>query len=137
MRNILTADTDPCIGNLHDQLIHHLLQYAGLNVRMAGNVGYSFARYVAEDLKAESQPKDLLYVLEVSSFQLDDIQRFRPHIALLLNITPDHLDRYEYQIDHYIQSKFRIALNQKRGDLFITNADDPNIQRYLLEHPGI
>lgn len=116
-------------------LVYHLLRHAGLQVRMAGNVGYSFARYVAEDLKTKTTHPNLIYVLEVSSFQLDDIQQFRPHIALLLNITPDHLDRYEYQLGHYIQSKFRIALNQKRGDLFITNGDDPNIQRYLRENP--
>lgn len=116
-------------------LCHHLLQYAGLPVRMGGNVGYSFARYVADDLKSGMQPENLIYVLEVSSFQLDDISQFRPHIAILLNITPDHLDRYEYQMEKYVRSKFRIAMNQKRGDCFITNADDPNIQDYLREHP--
>ena len=119
-------------------LVHHLLSHAGLNVRMGGNVGYSFARYVAEDLANTTLPtqaSNLVYVLEVSSFQLDDTDRFRPHIGMLLNITPDHLDRYDYEMANYVSSKFRIARNQKRGDLFITNADDPNIQHYLKAHP--
>lgn len=117
-------------------LTYHLLKHAGLNVRMGGNVGNSFATMVNEDLeKGENGKSDRVFVLEVSSFQLDDIQRFRPNIAMLLNITPDHLDRYEYKLENYVRSKFRIAMNQKRGDLFITNYNDENIGNYLKEHP--
>ena len=102
-------------------LTHHLLKKAGLNVGLAGNVGHSFARLVAE--------KDYdYYVLELSSFQLDGIVEFRPHIAMLLNITPDHLDRYEYMLDRYIDSKFRITMNQQPQDYFIFCEDDENIR---------
>ena len=73
---------------------------------MVGNIGYSFARQVAEDPKP-------LYVAEISSFQLDDIKTFRPDIAILTNITEDHLDRYDYKFENYISSKFRIAMNQQ------------------------
>jgi UDP-N-acetylmuramoylalanine--D-glutamate ligase len=117
-------------------LIYHILKWAGKNVREAGNVGLSFAEMVAGDLQSGAvRDQSRIFVLETSSFQLDDIQSFRPDIALLLNITPDHLDRYGYQIDYYIQSKFRITMNQRQGDLFITNADDPNVQGYLKQHP--
>ena len=116
-------------------LTHHVLKHAGLNVRMGGNVGNSFATMVYEDLEQDKMGADRIFVLEVSSFQLDDIQQFRPNIAMLLNITPDHLDRYEYKLENYVRSKFRITMNQKRGDLFITNANDENIAGLLKNHP--
>ena len=105
-------------------LIYHLLKEANLDVAMVGNVGFSFARAVANADKS-------IYVLELSSFQLDGIQKFRPHIALLLNITPDHLDRYEYKMENYIRSKFRIRMNQQADDVFIYNKEDANIQAFL------
>ncbi len=104
--------------------IHHILKNAGLNVSMAGNVGDSFAKQVAGD------PVDY-FVLELSSFQLDGIVNFRPDIALLMNITPDHLDRYNYNLEDYIESKFRITMNQKEGDFFIYDADDELISKWL------
>lgn len=118
------------------ELTYHLLKTAGLNVRKGGNVGNSFARMVLEDVQAKAtKDASRIFVLEVSSFQLDDIQAFRPKISMLLNITPDHLDRYEYQLENYVRSKFRVAMNQGRGDLCILNANDPNIQHYLAENP--
>ncbi|MGB0522817.1 MAG: UDP-N-acetylmuramoyl-L-alanine--D-glutamate ligase [Flammeovirgaceae bacterium] len=105
-------------------LAFHLLQVAGFNVGLAGNIGESFARKV---LTHDHE----YYVLEVSSFQLDDIHRFRPNIAIILNITADHLDRYEYQLEKYIAAKFRLIENMKIGDVFIYNADDENIARQL------
>ena len=105
-------------------LTYHLLKAAGLDIGMVGNVGFSFARAVAEADKT-------LYVLELSSFQLDGIQDFRPDIALLLNITPDHLDRYEYRLENYIKSKFRILMNQQPDDVFVYNKEDANIQAFL------
>lgn len=105
-------------------LIYHLLKTAGLNVGLAGNVGESFARKILE------QEYDY-FVLEISSFQLDDIHQFRPNIALILNITPDHLDRYEYDMDKYIAAKFRLIENMKIGDVFIYNADDEYIAKQL------
>lgn len=117
------------------ELTYHLLKYAGLNVRMGGNVGNSFATMVYSDLEHGDMEPQRIFVLEVSSFQLDDIQRFRPNIAMLLNITPDHLDRYDYKLENYARAKFRIAMNQKRGDLFITNYNDPNIADYMKTHP--
>ncbi len=108
------------------ELTYHLLKTAGLNVRKGGNVGNSFARMVDEDwAKNKEQDESRVFVLEVSSFQLDDIQDFQPKIAVLLNITPDHLDRYEYKMENYVRSKFRITMNQKRGDVFIYNGFDP------------
>lgn len=98
-------------------LIHHMLTKAGLNVGLAGNVGYSFAKQVALEDKE-------IYVLELSSFQLDDMEDFRADIAILTNITPDHLDRYEYNMQLYVNSKFRILNNQTAADYFIYNADD-------------
>lgn len=107
------------------ELINHLLESAGLNVRKGGNVGNSFARMVLDDLRQkQTKNKSRIFVLEVSSFQLDDIQHFRPKIALLLNITPDHLDRYDYKLENYAASKFRITMNQQRGDKFIYNGFD-------------
>ena len=118
------------------ELTYHLLKTAGLNARKGGNVGNSFARMVLEDMQNETlKDASRIFVLEISSFQLDDIQQFRPNISMLLNITPDHLDRYEYQLDNYVRSKFRVAMNQGRGDLCILNANDPNIQHYLADHP--
>src|SRR5438552_5938212 len=105
-------------------LIHHICQTAGLNSAMVGNIGYSFARQVAINPKP-------LYVAEISSFQLDDIKTFRPDVAILTNITEDHLDRYEYNFENYIRSKFRIALNQTGDDYFIYNADDEVTMKYL------
>lgn len=118
------------------ELTYHLLKYAGLNVRKGGNVGNSFATMVNEDLEHGATEAQRIFVLEVSSFQLDDIQKFRPDIAILLNITPDHLDRYDYKLENYVRSKFRITMNQKRGDLFIINQNDENIVNYLKEHPA-
>lgn len=101
-------------------LIHHILKNAELDVALAGNVGKSFAWSLAE--------KDRDYfVLEVSSFQLDDVSSFRPHIAVILNITPDHLDRYENRIDLYVEAKFKIAKFQKAEDHFVYCADDEQI----------
>ncbi|MBX2870849.1 MAG: UDP-N-acetylmuramoyl-L-alanine--D-glutamate ligase [Saprospiraceae bacterium] len=104
-------------------LLFHLLAQAGKDVAMAGNVGKSFARQLTESQKE-------LYVLELSSFQLDGIDHFKPWLALLLNITPDHLDRYDYQLEKYIQSKFRITKNQGQGDQFIYFGADPNIESH-------
>ncbi|HEX5624594.1 MAG TPA: UDP-N-acetylmuramoyl-L-alanine--D-glutamate ligase [Saprospiraceae bacterium] len=109
-------------------LVWHLLHQGGLDAVKAGNVGFSFARAVA-------QKEWDWYVLELSSFQLDGIQDFRPHIAILLNITPDHLDRYAYQFDRYVASKFRITANQTAEDYLIIYGKDPAIQNYLMQHP--
>lgn len=109
-------------------LTHYVLQNGGLKANMAGNIGDSFAKQVAEN----DAP---FYVLELSSFQLDGIEDFAPHIAVLTNITPDHLDRYEYQFESYIASKFRIAMNQNENDYFIYDADDTVITEYLKQHP--
>ena len=108
-------------------LIYHICKHAGLDAALVGNIGYSFARQVAEDPKS-------LYVAEISSFQLDDIKEFRPDIAVLLNITEDHLDRYDYKFDNYIRSKFRITINQTSKDHFIYNIDDEVIIEYLKEN---
>jgi len=105
-------------------LIYHICKNAGLAVALVGNIGYSFARQVAEN----PQP---LYILEISSFQLDDISLFRPHIAVLLNITEDHLDRYDYQFSNYINSKFRIIENQTKEDYFIYCEDDEVIMKKI------
>ena len=109
-------------------LTHNLFQNEGLNVGMAGNIGDSFAQMVAQEDKE-------YYVLEISSFQLDGIRSFAPHIAVITNITPDHLDRYEYEFDKYIASKFRIAMNQTEKDFLIYDADDPVITDWLKRHP--
>jgi len=105
-------------------LTYHLLKTAGLNVGLAGNVGQSFAWQVAE---ADYD----YYVIELSSFQLDGMYAFKADIAVLLNITPDHLDRYDYQLQNYVDSKFRILQNQTPDDFFIYGADDPIIQKEL------
>jgi len=101
-------------------LTYHILKSAGLNVGLAGNIGKSFAYQVATE-------KYDLYVLELSSFMLDDMYRFKTDIAVLLNITPDHLDRYEYKMENYAASKFRISQNQTANDVFIYCADDAEI----------
>ncbi|WP_299603012.1 UDP-N-acetylmuramoyl-L-alanine--D-glutamate ligase [uncultured Aquimarina sp.] len=109
-------------------LTHHLVSHGGLDVNMGGNIGDSFAKQVAEN-DAE------YYVLELSSFQLDGIKTFAPHIAVLTNITPDHLDRYDHKFENYIASKFRIVMNQNENDYFIYDSDDKVITKYLTEHP--
>jgi UDP-N-acetylmuramoylalanine--D-glutamate ligase len=109
-------------------LTNHLLKGGGLDVGMAGNIGDSFAKMVA-DTDFE------YYVLEISSFQLDGIQEFRPDIAVITNITPDHLDRYDYQFENYIASKFRIAMNQTEKDYLIYDADDEVIVSWLKANP--
>lgn len=108
-------------------LTYHLLKGAGYDVALVGNIGYSFARQIAERPCA-------WYVIEVSSFQLDDIHHFRPDVAVLLNITPDHLDRYDYKFENYIAAKFRITEQQTEQDFFILNVDDTIIQDYLKSH---
>lgn len=105
-------------------LIHYVLKKAGLNVGVGGNIGDSFAEQVVDDKYDE-------YVLELSSFQLDGIEKFKPHIAIITNITPDHLDRYEYEFENYINSKFRITKNQTKDDFLIYDADDEAIQTWL------
>jgi UDP-N-acetylmuramoylalanine--D-glutamate ligase len=105
-------------------LTYHILKNAGLNVGLAGNVGNSFAWQVAE------QQFDF-YVIELSSFQLDNMYDFKADVAVLLNITPDHLDRYGYNMQNYVDSKFRIIQNQTEQDVFIYCADDEIIQKEL------
>ena len=105
-------------------LLYHICKVAGQDAAIVGNIGFSFARQIAQDPKA-------LYVIEVSSFQLDDIHSFRPDIAILLNITEDHLDRYNYQFENYIKSKFRIIENQTEQDCFIYCIDDEVIVKHL------
>ncbi len=105
-------------------LTWHILNKAGLNVGLAGNVGRSFAWQVAEN-------EFDYYVLEISSFQLDGMFDFKADVAVLTNITPDHLDRYEYKFENYVRSKFRIVQNQTADDVFIYCADDPVIESEL------
>jgi UDP-N-acetylmuramoylalanine--D-glutamate ligase len=105
-------------------LTYHLLKSAGLNVGLGGNIGKSFAWQVAEN-------KFDAYVLELSSFQLDGIIEYRPDIAIITNISPDHLDRYEYKYQNYINSKFRITMNQTESDYLIYDADDEAIAEWL------
>lgn len=108
-------------------LIYHILRKAGYNVGLAGNIGQSLALQVAE--------KDYdWYVIELSSFQLDNMYKFRAHIGVLLNITPDHLDRYDYKMQNYIDAKFRIIQNQTDDDAFIFWNDDPIIQKELHKY---
>ena len=107
-------------------LIYHILQKAGFNVGLAGNIGRSFALQVAEgDVD--------WYVIELSSFQLDDMFRFRADIAVLLNITPDHLDRYDFKMENYVASKMRILQNQRPQDTFIYWAGDEHIPTQLQQ----
>ena len=105
-------------------LTYHLLKSAGINVGLGGNIGKSFAWQVAED-------RYDYYVLELSSFQLDGNINYRPDIAIITNISPDHLDRYEYKYENYIASKFRITMNQTENDFLIYDADDEAISKWL------
>ena len=105
-------------------LLYHICKLVNEDVAMVGNIGFSFARQIAQAPKA-------LYIIEVSSFQLDDIQYFKPEIAILLNITEDHLDRYDHQFENYIKSKFRIIENQTAEDYFIYCIDDQTIVKHL------
>ena len=109
-------------------LAHHLIRGGGLEVGLAGNIGDSFAKMVTE-----ANPP--LYVLEISSFQLDGIVDFKPHIAVITNLSPDHLDRYDHSYGKYIASKFRITMNQGPEDYLIYDADDKEIARWMEEHP--
>ncbi len=108
-------------------LIYHIFREAGLNVGLAGNIGSSLALQVAED------DKDY-YIVELSSFQLDNMYEFRANVAVLMNITPDHLDRYGYEMQNYIDAKFRILQNQKPEDAFVFWYDDPIIQKELPKY---
>lgn len=105
-------------------LTYHLLKEGGLNVGLGGNIGKSFAWQVAEENYD-------CYVLELSSFQLDGIVHYKPHIAIITNISPDHLDRYEYKYENYIASKFRITMNQTGDDYLIYDNDDEAISQWL------
>jgi UDP-N-acetylmuramoylalanine--D-glutamate ligase len=108
-------------------LAYHICKHGGLDCALVGNIGFSIAKQIAED------PKEW-YIAEISSFQLDDIKDFRPDIAVLTNITEDHLDRYEYKFENYIRSKFSIVKNQTKTDFFIFCADDPVIQQHIGEY---
>ena len=105
-------------------LIYHILKNTGFNVGLGGNIGKSFAKQVAEEQYD-------YFVLEISSFQLDDIQNFRPYISLLLNLSPDHLDQYNYNYEEYALAKFNIAKNQQNNDFFICNKDDEMSKKLL------
>ena len=108
-------------------LTYHILKEAGVDVGLAGNVGNSLALQVAEDPHA-------VYVIELSSFQLDNMYDFKADIAIILNITPDHLDRYNYEMQNYVDAKFRILQNQTKDDAFIFWNDDPIIKQELAKH---
>ena len=107
-------------------LTYHILIEAGFDVGLAGNIGKSFAREVAEN-------DHEYYVLEISSFQLDDIHEFTPHIGVITNVTPDHLDRYDHDFNNYLKSKLRITKNQKQHDFLIFNTDDPILKPLVKE----
>lgn len=109
-------------------LTYELLKHGELNVALGGNIGKSFAQLVSEE-KYEN------FVLEISSFQLDDIETFKPHIAILTNLSPDHLDRYDYKYENYIASKFKITKNQTEEDYFIYDADDEEIIKWIKANP--
>ena len=109
-------------------LTYHICVTGGADCALVGNIGYSFAKRVAEDPRP-------LYVAEISSFQLDDIVSFRPDVAVLTNITEDHLDRYDFNMENYVNSKFRIVMNQQPGDLFIYNLDDEITNRKITNYP--
>ncbi len=109
-------------------LVNHILKSAGLEVCMAGNIGDSFAKQLTNS--------DYDYfILELSSFQLDGVKDFKPNIAIITNITPDHLDRYDDEFENYVASKFRITMNQTEADYLIYDIDDEVITTYLEEHP--
>ena len=107
-------------------LTYHILKQAGVDVGLAGNVGNSLALQVAEDPHA-------VYVIELSSFQLDNMYDFKADVAILLNITPDHMDRYDYKMQNYVDAKFRIIQNQTAEDAFIYWNDDPIIAREIAK----
>lgn len=109
-------------------LAYHICRHDGLDCALVGNIGYSFARQVAQNPKP-------YYIAEVSSFQLDDIQHFRPDVAVLTNITEDHLDRYGYDLQQYADSKFRITENQQPEDVFIYCLDDETTMKNIQRHP--
>jgi len=109
-------------------LTYHICKHGGLDCALVGNIGVSIAKQVAED------PKEW-YIAEISSFQLDDIREFRPDIAILTNITEDHLDRYDYKFENYTRSKFSIVKNQTKADYFIFCADDPVIEQNIKLYP--
>ena len=111
-------------------LTYFMLQHAGINVGLAGNIGYSFALQVARNSYD-------VFVLEISSFMLDDMYHFRADVAVLLNITPDHLDRYDYNLDNYVASKFRIVQNQRQEDYFIYCLDDKETSKSLNKFPTL
>ena len=108
-------------------MTYEILKNAGLNVGLAGNIGSSFAKQVAEEDYE-------FYVLEISSFQLDDIDQFAPHIALITNITPDHLDSYDFSFETYIQAKLKITKNQSSKNFFLFNADDEILVSALKDY---
>ena len=109
-------------------MIYQVCKQGGLDCALVGNIGNSIARQIATDPKP-------LYVVEISSFQLDDIISFRPDVAVLTNITEDHLNRYDYNFENYIKAKFNIVKNQTAEDFFIYNADDPVTAAYLKQYP--
>jgi UDP-N-acetylmuramoylalanine--D-glutamate ligase len=109
-------------------LTYHICKEGGADCALVGNIGNSIARQVAMNPKR-------IYVAEISSFQLDDIERFRPDVAVLTNITEDHLDRYDYRFENYIRSKFNIMKNQNASDYFIYNEDDPVTIENLSHYP--
>lgn len=109
-------------------MTHHILKSGGLKAGISGNIGDSFAKQLVNK-------RFEYHVLELSSFQLDGIKTFKPHIAIITNISPDHLDRYDYKLEKYIDSKFRIVMNQTNADYLIYDADDVEIVNYLGSHP--
>lgn len=114
-------------------LTYQIFKDADYDVSLVGNIGFSFARQIA------SKPTQW-YVMEISSFQLDDIKIFRPDVAVILNITPDHLDRYDYKLENYIQAKFKITTAQTKEDVLVLNYDDQNIKNnlnYIKTNPKI
>lgn len=122
--SILIAITGSNGKTTTTSLTYEIFKKAGFNVGLAGNIGKSFAWQVAEENYE-------YYILEISSFQLDNIQNFKPHIAMVLNLSPDHLDQYDYNYQNYINSKFKITQNQNEKDYFIYNLDDEITQKWL------
>lgn len=114
-------------------LTYEFLKHGGMNVALGGNIGKSFAQLVADSASEGKDYKN--FILELSSFQLDGIKEFLPHIAIMTNLSPDHLDRYDYKYENYIASKFRIVMNQTEEDYFIYNADDEEINKWLSKNP--
>jgi len=110
------------------KLLYHILSQAGYDTAMVGNIGVSIAKQIAIEPKS-------YYVTEVSSFQLDDIIDFKPHVAIILNITPDHLDRYNHDMHLYAKAKYRITENQDQNDILIINQDDSIIEQLIKQQP--